>query len=350
MPAETRRDLHYPFGYKAEQEFGELVEVAEGVYWFRTPLPFRLNHINLWLLEDGDEWVVVDTGLNTDDVCLLWERMFEGRLEGKPVNKVIVTHMHPDHVGLAGWLTRHFGCELWMTQLEFLTCHTLVGDTGKAAPDEAVNFYLRSGYSEDDIEHYRDMFGGFGAMVSRLPGSYLRLTDGQTIEIGGRRWEVVVGRGHSPEHACLYCPDIGVLISGDQVLPVITSNVSVYPTEPEANPLSQWLHSCRHLKERISNDVVVLPAHQSPFRGLHTRLDQLISGHEQDLSKLLDFLSEPKTAIQCFASLFKREISRSQTVMAVGETLAHLNHLRALGDVVRHREAGKADLYGRAAS
>jgi glyoxylase-like metal-dependent hydrolase (beta-lactamase superfamily II) len=345
MPAETRRGLNYPFGYKASQEFGTLVEVAEGVYWFRTPLPFRLDHINLWLLEDGDEWVIVDTGLNTADVRDLWEGMFDGVLAGRLVNKVIVTHMHPDHVGLAGWLTRHFSCELWMTQLEFLTCHTLVGDTGKAAPGEAIEFYFRSGFSEADLDHYREMFGSFGAMVSRLPGSYFRLVDGYSMQIGGRRWEVVVGSGHSPEHGCVYCPEANVLISGDQVLPVITSNVSVYPTEPEANPLANWLDSCRSLKGRVTDDVIVLPAHQSPFEGLHERLEQLLSGHDDDLNKLLEFLVRPRTAKDCFTTLFGKEIKRSQTQMAIGETLAHLNYLLNQGDVVRDREGGAPDYY-----
>lgn len=345
MNDEARNGLLYPFGYKARQEFGELVEVADGIYWFRSPLPISLDHINLWLLEDGDEWVIVDTGINSPDARRQWESVFDGFLGGRAVNKVIVTHMHPDHVGLSGWLTRHYDCELWMTQLEFLTCHTLVSDTGRAAPEEAIRFYQRSGFNDSELDHYREMFGGFGAMVSRLPGSYFRLKDGFTFQVGGRDWQVVVGTGHSPEHACLYCSGAGVLISGDQVLPGISSNVSVYPTEPEANPLANWLSSCRDLGERIPDDVLVLPAHQSPFRGLHVRLEQLIQGHDDDLDKLLSFLSRPRTAIECFATMFQREIRRSQTVMAIGEALAHLNYLVYAGTVERVRDAGHADKY-----
>ena len=198
--------------------------------------------------------------------------MFANSPDERPLTRVFVTHMHPDHVGMAGWLTRKFGVRLWMTRLEYLSCRVMVSDTGREAPDDAIEFCRRAGWSAAAIEAYRARFGNFGKHIHTLPDSYRRLCDGEELRIGTNTWRVVVGSGHSPEHACLYCPELKVLISGDQILPRISSNVSVHPTEPEANPLQDWLDSCNKLKTVLPSDVLVLPAHNEPFRGAHLRL------------------------------------------------------------------------------
>ena len=182
------------------------------------------------------------------------------------------------------------------------------------------------------------MFGMFGKFVAELPETYTRLRDGETLDLGGRRWEVIVGRGHSPEHACLACHDEGLVISGDQLLPTISSNVSVFPTEPLADPLAEWLSSLRELKTRISEDVVVLPAHGRPFRGAHERLDELIEEHESGLRALTGLLAEPRRAVDVFAALFKSPIKDGNLIMATGESIAHLNYLVNIGTVTRERD------------
>jgi glyoxylase-like metal-dependent hydrolase (beta-lactamase superfamily II) len=324
---ESWRGLNYPFGRAASPAPGEAQRVADGVWWLRFPMPMSLDHINLWLLEDGDGWTVVDTCLALPEARELWERHLAGIMAGRPVTRVICTHMHPDHVGLAGWLCERFGCPLWMSRSESLTCRNLVADTGREAPQVALDFYRRAGYSDEHLAQYRKRIGFFGKAVSPLPDSYRRLEDLETLDIGGRYWQVIVGSGHSPEHVCLYCPALKLLISGDQVLPRITSNVSVFPTEPEGDPLKAWLYSCARLRERLPWDLLVLPAHEAPFSGLHTRLSQLIDGHETDLQKLFDLLATPLRAIDCFPALFRREIRGGQLGLATGETLAHLNCL-----------------------
>ena len=179
-------------------------------------------------------------------------RIFADKLAGQPVTRIIVTHMHPDHVGNAGWISRKFpGARLHMSRLEYITCRMLVADTGRQAPPEGTDFYSRAGWDESAIENYRKRFGGFGRGVSAMPEAYVRLQDGDTLEMGGQTWRVVTGHGHSPEHACLYCPGLGLLISGDQLLPRISSNVSVFPTEPEANPLADWMDSCAKLIDAV---------------------------------------------------------------------------------------------------
>lgn len=339
--------LTYPFD--ATPEPGQALEVAPGVRWLRMRLPMpALNHINVWALEDGAGWTLIDTGMDLPDTVSGWQSALSGPLGARPVVRVICTHMHPDHIGMAGWLTRQHECRLWTTRLEYVTCRMLVADTGREAPADGVRFYRAAGWDDAALEHYRARFGGFGRAVYALPDSYRRVVDGEEVAIGGRCWRAVVGRGHSPEHLCLHCPELGVLISGDQVLPRITSNVSVFPTEPDADPLSEWLGSLASIKQRVNDDVLVLPSHNEPFRGLHARLDALIAGHEERLARLASELATPKRAVDVFALLFRRRVGVEMLSMATGESVAHLNCLMARGLVVREPDAAGVGWYRRA--
>lgn len=335
--------LSYPFDRVPEP--AEVMEVTSGIGWVRMPLPFQLNHINLWMLEGEDGWSIVDTGVASDEVKALWREVFSTSLKGKPVKRVIVTHLHPDHVGLAGWMTRKFGVELYMSRTDFLMCRNLVLDTGREAPREALEFYRAAGFSPRGVESYAKRFGNFGERVSRMPDIYRRLKDGDELQIGGKQWRAVSGSGHAPEHICLYSAESRILISGDQVLPRITSNVSVHPTEAYEDPLTDWIESCHKLKRVIPDDVFVLPAHNEPFYGLHRRLDDLIAGHEESLEKLRAFIAEPKRAIDVFPALFKRKIGPEVFFMATGESLAHLNCLRARGLARVTRDEQGVDWY-----
>lgn len=327
---------------------GQAKEVAPGVWWIRMRLPFALNHINLWALRDGDGWALVDTGIGAPDAAAAWGALFAGPLAG-PVKRVLVTHMHPDHIGMAGWLTRKFGCRLWISRTEYLTCRALMSDTGREAPDDAIAFYRRAGWDEAALETYRTRFGGYGRMIYALPDSYRRLHDGEYITIGADTWRVVMGNGHSPEHACLYCAERQLLISGDQVLPKISSNVSVFPTEPDANPLADWLASLEKLAREVPDDVLVLPAHNTPFVGLHSRIDALQSGQEKALQRLRRALATtPRRAVDVFGALFARPIADSDNAlmsMATGESLAHLNYLLACGEITTEQRTDGCTWY-----
>ncbi|MCK6422676.1 MAG: MBL fold metallo-hydrolase [Aquabacterium sp.] len=337
--------LRYPCGEPPPA--GAARELAPGVLWLRLPLPFALNHINLWALADEDEhgpgWALVDTGTNTPETLAAWRTLIApgGPLaateQGARLTRVIVTHMHPDHVGMAGWLTRKFQCPLWMTRLEYLMCRTLVADSCREAPEEAVTFYRRCGWPEEALDTYRARFGRFAKYLHPPPDSFRRLSDGQRLRIGGHEWRVVIGRGHSPEHACLVDHDRHLLISGDQVLPRISSNVSVFPTEPEANPLGDWLESIANLRATLPDDLLVLPSHGEPFLGLHARLDRLATSHGRGLDRLRRTLAEPRRVVDIFGALFARAIDgRSELLgMATGESLAHLSYLVECGDVRR---------------
>jgi glyoxylase-like metal-dependent hydrolase (beta-lactamase superfamily II) len=269
----------------------------------------RLDHINIWALEDGDGWTIVDTGMRYPETVDVWTSLLAGRLEGKPVKRVLVTHMHPDHIGMAGWLTRRFTCRLWITRLEYLSVRMLAGDSGREAPDDAVQFYRAAGWDEPQIESYRARFGSFGSSIYTLPDSYRRIADGDEIVIGRNGWRVVVGTGHSPEHACLYCEHLGIFISGDQVLPRITSNISVFPTEPDADPLGDWLDSLAKLRREVPQNVLVLPSHNDCFRGLHERLAYLEAHHLESLNRLRDMLSSPIRVVDATEALFQQKIS-----------------------------------------
>ena len=336
--------LSYPF--ETPPGAGEVVEVAEGVFWIRMGLPYSLDHINLWALQDGAGWTLVDTGVQQPATAQAWRQLFAGPLAGRPVTRLIVTHMHPDHIGMAGWLTRRFGCRLWITRGEYFHCRVLVADTGREAPPEAVDFYKRAGWTDDMIGFYRTRFGSFGKHIHALPDTYRRIVDGERIRIGDRQWEVVVGNGHSPEHACLYCPESGLLISGDQVLPRISSNVSVHPIEPDADPLGDWMNSLEKLSARVPDSVLVLPSHNVPFHGLHRRLGDLTRRHQAALDRLRVALAEPRRAIDLFGALFSRPIEDEMMMtLATGESLAHLNRLRRSGEVAVTTDAQGVDWY-----
>ncbi len=217
--------LIYPFD--APPETGKALEVAPGVLWMRMPMPGKLDHINVWGLADEDGWAVVDTGLHTDETVAAWRSLFAMAQDERPLTRVLATHMHPDHIGMAGWLTRKFNCSLWMTRREYLNCRVLTADTGREAPAEGVNFFRQAGWSDAAIENYQTRFGNFGKRIYALPQSYRRIADGDEFKIGKNTWRVIVGTGHSPEHACFYCADLKLLISGDQVLPKISSRAEI---------------------------------------------------------------------------------------------------------------------------
>lgn len=327
----THPSIQYEFEHWPE--IGESIEIFPGIRWLRMPLPFMLGHINLWLLKDGDHWTIVDTGIYTQATRDHWDSVLFEQLAGKGVNRVLVTHLHPDHVGCAGWLCERFDAPLWMSREEYLLCRVLVGDTGKVAPTEGTHFYTAAGFPETALDRYEKTFGRFGSLVAPLPQSYHRLYDGMEFRIGENLWRVIVGQGHSVEHACLFCEQLNVLISGDQILPTISSNVSVYPTEPNANPLNDWLCSLRMLVDVLPADVLVLPSHGKPFRGAAIRLHELIAEHLDGLDKLKALCTKPIRAIDAFPSLFKSVINDNNLIMATGESIAHLNYLLELGEI-----------------
>jgi glyoxylase-like metal-dependent hydrolase (beta-lactamase superfamily II) len=346
--SKTRRNigLKYPHG-ETTPDTGQTIEVAPGIEWVRMPLPFSLKFINLWLIDDGDGWTIVDTGMPLPETKDAWRSLLGGRVtDKKPLKRVIVTHMHPDHVGNAGWLTHKFGGELWMSRLEYITCRMLVADTGRDAPKAGLDFYQQAAWSKEQIDHYKKRFGGFGRAVSRMPDAYWRLEDGFEFQMAGQDWQVIVGHGHSPEHACLYCPAMNVVISGDQLLPRISSNVSVFPTEPAANPLKDWIESCEKLKAALPEDVLVLPAHNEPFVGAHPRLQHLIDGHETALRRLMSRLEAAEMTVpETFTSLFGRAIKLEDFGMATGEALAHLNCLIYRGQATKQLGADGVSRY-----
>lgn len=315
---------------------GETIEVAPGIHWARLPLPMALDHVNVYLLDDGDGWAVVDTGMQTPDCKEGWEALLAGILSEKPVTRIVVTHNHPDHAGLAGWLAEKTGAPMIATRTAFLYARMLQLDQWDELPEAAARYYRLAGYGEAEMARLSTRAKyGFAMVCAPLPLGFHRIVEGDVLRIGGRDWRVVTGYGHAPEHAMLWCEADKLLISGDQVLPRITSNIGVYPTEPEGDPLGDWLESCADLRARLPGDLLVMPGHNEPFTGLHERLTQLIEHHEAELAALEAHLTEPRTAIQCFEPLFDRKITDPLLGFATVEAVAHLNHLLRKGRATR---------------
>jgi glyoxylase-like metal-dependent hydrolase (beta-lactamase superfamily II) len=335
--ARKARGLDFPF--ERVPASGEAIEVADGVLWMRLAMPLALDHINVYALAEGDSWTIVDTGLGLSGTRDEWSALLAGPLGGRPVTRVICTHMHPDHIGLAGWLCGRFDAPLWMTRLEYVTARMLLADTGTPAPESGAAFYRGAGWDEAQIARYRREFGQFGRAVDPLPAGFVRMRDGDRLCLGGRIWKVVVGEGHSPEHACLWREEDDLVLGGDQILPRISSNISVWPTEPDADPLGDWLSSLERMKTALPAGALVLPSHGEPFRGVQARLEALIRGHLASLKRLERALRTPKRAVDVFSTLFARPVGDGVRGMATGESLAHLNYLHRQGRATRDRDA-----------
>jgi len=325
----------YPF---ERIDYGATLEVAPGIHWVRMQLPFALNHVNLWLLEDDGGWAIVDTGYNDEPTRERWTAALARIAGDRPVTQLIVTHFHPDHCGLAGWFAEQRGAALSMTAAEWLQAHLNRHAGATADLEQRLAFFAANGLPEDALAGYRRERPDFARILRPVPGIYGRLMDGEEIAIGGRRWRVITGGGHSPDHAALWCAEANVLISGDQVLPRISTNVSVPSYEPGGDPLRLFLQSFDKFRP-LPSDALVLPSHDRPFYGLHDRLAALDAHHADRLERTWDACAEPQTAAEMIPTIFDRALDAHQLGFAIGEALSHANYLVADGRLVRIRDA-----------
>ena len=327
----------YPFANPPAP--GATTEVAPGVHWLRMALPFQLDHINLWLLEDGTKeapaWLLVDTGLGDEPTRALWDQVFAQKLGSKPVRRVLVTHYHPDHAGNGAWLCERTGAELWMSRGEYLTVHAARHDAAGYSTEAQIRLFRSNGLEEERCKELLSRGGLYKTMVPDFPFSHRRLFEGENISIGGRSWRVIVGHGHAPEHVSLHCKELNLLIAGDMLLPRISTNVAVRPIDPASNPLRLFLDSIRRYRE-LPADLLVLPSHGLPFRGAHARIAQLEAHHEERLTELHAACKvSPRTAADVLEILFRRKLDNSAIFFAMGEAIAHLHYLYYEGRLAR---------------
>ena len=330
--------IHYP--HETPPAKGTAREIADGILWIRLSMPLGLDHVNVYALREPNGWTVIDTGLDTKLNRREWAAIIKDDLRGDPILRVVVTHHHPDHVGLAGWFMAQ-GAELLMTRTAWLTARMLTLDEEPTPSPEAVSFWRGAGMDEALLSKRLDNRPfNFCDTVYPVPLGFTRLEEGAVHRLGGRDWVVHLGQGHAPDHATLWCQDAPLVLAGDQLLPSISPNLGVYPTEPMADPVAEWLESCARFETMAREDHLVLPGHKLPYHGLPARLAQLSDNHHGALARLREHLrAEPRTAVDCFAPLFKRQIDEATYGLAMVEAVAHLNHLYHLGEVAREMDA-----------
>jgi glyoxylase-like metal-dependent hydrolase (beta-lactamase superfamily II) len=331
---DTTAALTYPFA--APPAPGTVQEVAPGVLWLRMPLPFALDHINLWLLRDGDTWTAVDTGIGLDETRAHWDRIFSETLGGAGPGRILVTHFHPDHVGNAGWLTQRFGIPMWMSESEYLAAHAQYDGRAGNGSQATARLFAEHGLDAERVAGVEGRGNSYRKIVSEPPAQFVRMLDGDEIAVDGKMWRVIAGYGHAPEHSALYCASLGVLISGDMLLPKISTNVSVWPVEPAGDPLKLFLRSIDRFNE-LPPDTLVLPSHGLPFRGAHARVQMLQQHHRDRLAEVMEHCARPTTAADLIPVLFRRTLDLHQTFFAMGEAIAHLHYLWYQGRLARTR-------------
>ena len=346
----TLPPLTYPLGDQLP-DTGSAIEVAPGIFWLRMGLPFALNHINLWLLRDRlphptqanvvqEGWTVLDCGIDNPATRAAWLQIEQQALQGLPVLRVLVTHMHPDHMGLAHWLCERWQAPLWMSTSEYQSALLACSGQSNFGGDATVAFFTAHGWCQpDELAQVQARVGYYASMVPRIPGTYVRLMAGDQVRIGERNWQCISGYGHSPEHMALHDAHSQLLISGDMLLPSISTNVSVYAMEPDSNPLQLFLDSLGDMAH-LPDETLVLPSHGRPFQGAATRIAHLQTHHDERLSELREACRQQAlSAHDVLPLIFKRTLDVHQTTFAIGEAIAHLNLLWLAGHLVRHRDA-----------
>ena len=310
-----------------------MVEIAPGIRWLRLALPFQLDHVNIYLIDDGDGWAVMDTGVADLRTRNVWQETLRDKLGGRKLTRLILTHFHPDHLGLAGWMTQTLGLPMWMTAIEFAAGQQALANLSDAGRAAQRAFYVRHGLSAETIAAAMGRGNSYLKMTTGLPDTFIPLVAGRTITIGGRVFDILTGGGHAPDQAMLLCRAEGIFLAADQILARISPNIGVWPTDPLADPLGAYLSSLKALRAGIPDDVLALPAHNLPFYGLHSRIGALETHHDARCNDILQACKRPMTTAEVLPILFPRLLDAHQIGFAFGEVLAHINHLVGLGNL-----------------
>ncbi len=321
------------FPIKKPPNFGEILEISDDIFWARMPLPMILNHVNVYILNSSDGLTIIDTGINTKECIFAWEKILKDNFFKKKINQIIITHHHPDHIGLAGWFAVRYDAKIFSSRTSWLMARMLTLDVQNRPDSQVIKFWKNSGMNKKLLnKKYNERPFNFSDSVFKIPIGFESLSVGQTIQINKDNWKIEIGNGHAPEHLMIYNSEKAIIFSGDQIIANISSNLGVYATEPNLDTVGLWIDSCKKFLKIFDDNFLVLPGHKLPFYGAKLRLNQLITHHENILKNIEDkLLSNEFSAVELFETVFGRDIRENEYVLALGETIGHINYFKKRG-------------------
>lgn len=325
------------------EEEGGVEQVAPGIWRITMPLPFALRWVNAYLLQGDGEYCLIDAGLATPDAeAFMLQGLVAAGISPPQLSTMVLTHAHPDHIGLAGRFQQASGAPVFMLRMERQRMQGIWAAEDSQAVESVSTYYIKYGMPPEESALEKGAMAATRRLVT-VPQQVTSLEEGQQVRLAGELYEVIWTPGHADGHICLWRASDGVLIAGDHILPRISPNISLYPNS-RPNPLQDYLDSLKKVRDLPAR--LVLPGHGFPLTGLAARADELAKHHQERIEETMQIVAEVQGAsgastYQVAEGLFAGRLDSLQNRrFAFAEALAHLEYLRFEGRLMYREEQG----------